>query len=64
MYGVQHHFQHYFSYATADSALSHTFLEFLLPVLSTKFFQSRWLLSYITIIETMESSDRGQNPVA
>ena len=34
------------------------------PVPCTLFFPSHWLLSHITIIETMDSRERGMNPVA
>ena len=36
-------------------------LEFFLTVLCTIFFQSHWLLSHITIVETMDSGERGMN---
>ena len=39
---------------------SHAFQELLLPVI----FPSNWLLSHITIIETMDRSEREMNPVA
>ena len=45
------------------SAPIQTFLEFFKPVLRTIFFQSHWLLSHITIVPTMDSSERGMNPV-
>ena len=54
----------FFSYIVAASASNHAFLEFLLPLLSRVFFPSHWLLSHITIIETMDSDKRGMNPVA
>ena len=41
------------------SAPIHVFLEFLIPVV----FLSQWLLSHITIVETMESIQSGMNPV-
>ena len=31
---------------------------------STIFFPSHWLLSHITIVETMDRGERGMNPVA
>ena len=63
LYGVQRRFLHYFSNIAADNALIHAFLEFFLLVLLTIFFTSHWLLSHITIIETMDSSKRGMNPM-
>ena len=45
----------------AASVLVQAFLDFLLPVLSTIFFPSHWLLSYITIIKTKVSGERGMN---
>ena len=36
----------------------------LLPVLCTIFFPNHWLLSHIAIVEVMDSSERGINPVA
>ena len=48
----------------AANAPIHIFLEFFLPVLCTILFQSHWLLSYITIVETMDSGEGGTNPVA
>ena len=38
-------------------------MEFFSPVLCTVFFASNGLLSYITIVETMDSGERGLNPV-
>ena len=40
------------------SAPVDAFLEFLKPVLDTILFLSHWLLSHITIVETMDSSER------
>ena len=57
-------FQQNFSYIMAASAPIYAFLEFIEPVLCTIFFSSHWLLSHITIVETMDSSERGMNPVA
>ena len=34
------------------------------PVLRTIFFLNHWLLSYITVVETMGRGERGMNPVA
>ena len=51
-------FQHYFSYIMAPSAPVNAFLELLLPLLRTIFFPSHWLLSHITIVETMVSHER------
>ena len=56
-------FQQYFSYIPAASAPVHAFLEFFLPVLSTIFSPSHWLLSHITIVQTMDSSEREMTPV-
>ena len=42
---------------------SHVFQEFFLPLLCTIFFPSNWWLSHITIVETMDNSERGINPV-
>ena len=39
------------------------FLNFILPVLCTISFPSNWLLSNITIIETVSSGERGIHPV-
>ena len=57
-------FQHYISYIAVASAPIHTFLEFFLLVLHAIFFASQSLLSHITIIETMDSRERGMNLVA
>ena len=57
-------FQQYFSYIVAFSAPIHTFLEFFQQVLRTIFFPSHCLLSHITIVDTMDSSEREMNPVA
>ena len=46
------------------SAPIHAFLEFFLPVLCTIFFPSHWLLSDITIVETINRDERGMSPVA
>ena len=64
LYGVKSYFQQYFSYITAASAPIHAFLEFFLPVLCTIFVPSHWLLSHVTIVETMDSVEGGINPVA
>ena len=48
----------------AASAGIHDFLEFFLPVLRTIFFPSHWLLSHITIVETLDIGERRMNPVA
>ena len=34
------------------------------PVFRTIFFQSHWLISNITIVETTDSGEKGMNPVA
>ena len=47
------------------SAPIHTFLVFIQLSIRTMFFQSHWLSSHITIVEsTTGSSERGMNPVA
>ena len=46
------------------SAPTHACLEFFSPVLCTIFFPSHWQLCHITIVETMDGSERGMNPVA
>ena len=48
---------------TGASAPIHAILKLFLPVLSTILFPSHWLLSHITIGETMDSSERGMNTV-
>ena len=45
------------------SAPIRAFLEFLLPVSCTVFLSSHWLLSHITIVETMDSGERRKNHV-
>ena len=57
-------FQRYFSYTVAASAPMHAFLELFLPVLHKIFFQNHWLDSHISIVDTMDSSERGINPIA
>ena len=48
----------------AASAPTHTLREFFKPVLHTIFFPSHWLLSHIlTIVKTLDSGERGMNPV-
>ena len=47
---------------TAASSSIHAFLEFFQPELCTIFFSSHWLLSHITIVETIDSGERGMNP--
>ena len=42
----------------------HAFLKLFEPVLHTMFFTSHWLLSHITIVKIMNSSERGMNVVA
>ena len=42
----------------------HAVPDILLTVLRTIFFPSHWLLSHITIVETMDSGERGMNLVA
>ena len=45
------------------SAPIHALMEFFSPVLCPTFYPSHWLLSHITIVETMDSGERGMNPV-
>ena len=52
-----------FSYIVVASAPIHAFLEFFSLVHRTISFPSHWLLPYIIIAETMESGERGMNPV-
>ena len=54
-------FQHYF---TAGNADIHTFLEFCLLAFCTILVQSLWLLSHLTVVETMASSERGMDLAA
>ena len=60
--------QQYFSNIAhaATSAHFHAFLEFFKPVLHTIFLPNHWLLSHITIVETMDCGyyKREMNPVA
>ena len=42
----------------------HVFPMFYVPVLHTIFFPGHWLLSHITIAETMDTCETGLNPVA
>ena len=60
-----HLVQHYFSYIVAGSPPIHVFLEFflLVPVLCSVFFSNHWLLSFITIIETVVTGKGGMNAV-
>ena len=46
------------------SAAIRAFLEFFKPMLRTVFFPTHWLLSHFTIVQAMDSCDRGMNPVA
>ena len=48
----------------AASVPTHAFLAFFTPLFQTISFPSDWLLSHITIVETMESGERGMIPVA
>ena len=57
-------FQHCFSYIVLAIAPVLMFLECLLPILCTEFFQSHWLLSLITFVERIMTGKRGMNPVA
>ena len=63
MYDVYHIFQHYFIYIAAISAPICVLLKFYLPVLRTISFPGHCLLSY-TIIEKIDSGEKGMNPVA
>ena len=60
MNGQYRRFQQYVSNIASASAPLDAFLEFLKPVglLGTIFFLSHWLLSHITIVETMDSGGR------
>ena len=51
-------FQQYISNIASASAPIDAFLGCLKPVLGTILFLSHWLLSHITIVETMDSSER------
>ena len=51
-------FQQYVSNIALASAPIDAFLEFLKPILGTILFLSHWLLSHITIVETMGSGER------
>ena len=57
-------FSTYFSCTEEASAPIHAFLEFSWPVLCSIFFPNHWLLSHINIVKTMDSRERGMNPVA
>ena len=58
MNGLYRRFQLYVSNIASASAPIDAFLEFLKPVLGTILFLSHWLLSHITIVETMDSGER------
>ena len=58
MNGLYRLFQQYVGNIALASAPIDAFLEFLKPVLGTILFLSHWLLSHITIVETMDSSER------
>ena len=66
LYGVCHLFFcfNYFSYIAAVSVSIHVVLEFLLLVLRAVLFPNHELLSHITIVEPVVSSEKGINPVA
>ena len=51
-------------YIVVASASTDAVLEFFSPVLHTIFFSSHWLLSHITISETMDRGEKGMNLVA
>ena len=54
-------FEIVFSYIAAAST---PIWSSLLTLLGTMIFLSHWLLSHVTIIETMDTSERGMNAVA
>ena len=58
MNGLYCLYQQYISNIASASAPIDAFLEFLKPVLGTILFLSHWLLSRITIVETIKSSER------
>ena len=58
MNGLYRRFQQYVRNIASASAPIHAFQVFLKPVLGTILFLSHWLLSHITIVETMDSGDR------
>ena len=58
MNGLYRLFQQYVGNIASASAPIDAFLEFLKAVLGTILFLSHWLLSHITIVETMDSSER------
>ena len=58
-----HFFSTLFQLNVAVSAPFPAFLQFFQPVLCIIFFRSHWLLSNITIVETMDTCERGMNPV-
>ena len=65
MYGTLRRFQRYFGYIAAASAPVHAFLEIFLNLYSVQYsFPGHWLISHITIVEAMDSGERGMNPVA
>ena len=65
MNGLYRSFQQFVSNITSASAPIDAFLELLKPVLGTIFFLSHWLLSHVTIVETMDSGERKKlNPAA
>ena len=53
-----------FSYITSTSSPINAFQEFFLTVLRTIFFLSHWLLSHMTIVETIDCDEKGMHPVA
>ena len=57
-------FNRIFGYIAAASAPIRTFLELIQSVLRTIFFPSNCLLSDISIVQTINSGERGINPVA
>ena len=64
-YYIYYLFQHHFSYIVVASAPNHALLELFLSY-STQYMYSvrhHWLLSHLTIVQTMDSSAREMNPV-
>ena len=57
------YFEHYCSNIAAQVHLSMLSQSSPFPILRTIFF-FHWLLSHISIVETMDSDERGMNPVA
>ena len=60
--GVKRRFQQNLSYVVVASAPIHAFLALYLPLLRKILFPSHLLPFDITIVETMDSGERGTNP--